>query len=345
MKANRRGGLSRTAGLLLVLSAIAAYALAVVSRPEDVIRVAPHHPVVIVAPQTTMTFPGMHLMADAGTFRDELSAYAAVREMRRRGTPAMPLAIVHHDKAVAVRLELPNDLLQAIPLVNHLRTSGLIGEQDWAVAPTADVNGWRDVSTLFDQLYSEVPLRSTRRAESAHVVADMLEIARFFGLSVRYFQPVPHAHSPPASNWTRQPAAGDVVLLRIPGATLVADKAAVEWQEISEALAHAQAVLDSGSWDYSKLSSHLRPNGAPADTRPEVLLTYAGALMRHLVDTAGVTAPETIAAWADRPDNPNVRHDPGVRRAALYARRVLAYAVHINRTNLLARLGFRPPGR
>jgi soluble lytic murein transglycosylase-like protein len=59
------------------------------------------------------------------------------------------------------------------------------------------------------------------------------------------------------------------------------------------------------------------------DVDPLVLTTYAGLLLRDLLDLFKGDAILAAAAYNGGPARPNLRYGAGVERAALHARRVL----------------------
>ena len=71
---------------------------------------------------------------------------------------------------------------------------------------------------------------------------------------------------------------------------------------------------------------------------PGVLLTYAGLLLRDLLDKTGGGESDAWEAYSTPPDDPNVRQEVGVRRASLYARRLLRHAVDLNRIVVLSNI-------
>lgn len=331
---------------MLLLGILSTYVFAVLWEPPELVGIAPQHPAVVAHPKVAITFPGRHLIARAGEYPDELDAYQAVLNLRETAGPAVPIAATRSTASAAVILELPDDLLQTVPILEQLRGTLLGRSVDWAVTGREQLRQWREESLLFEEIYGDLPRRrKTAPGQPAYIVRDIVTVARFYDLSPRFFRPVPYPHRLPASRWTRYPRANQAVLLRNPAAALVVENDSVEWQEVLDALIHAQALVDADRRDYASLPDRLQPSRRlDLETRPDALFTYAGVLLRHLVDKAGGENLEAITARADRPDNPNVRYDPGVRRAAMYARRVLTHALHVNRLHVLAQRGIRNTG-
>lgn len=348
-QATRRQGFAKFVGLaapLLLLGLLSTYVFAVMWEPHEIVRIAPQHPAVVAHPRIAVTFPGRHLIARAGEYGDELDAYQAVLNLRETAGPAVPIAATRSTTSAAVFLELPDDLLKTVPVLERLRGTRVGTTVDWAVTQREQVSDWREESLLFEEIYGDLPRRrSASTGPPAHIVRDIVAIARFYDLSPRFFRPVPYPQRLPASRWTQYPGANHAVLLRNPAGTLVVENDSVEWQEVLDALIHAQALVDADRRDYASLPDRLQPSRRlDLEKRPDALFTYAGVLLRHLVDKAGGENLEAITARADRPDNPNVRYDPGVRRAAMYARRVLTHALHVNRLHLLSQRGVLSTG-
>jgi soluble lytic murein transglycosylase-like protein len=63
---------------------------------------------------------------------------------------------------------------------------------------------------------------------------------------------------------------------------------------------------------------------------PEILTTYAGLLLRDLLDRFNGDVSLAIGAYNGGPGNPNMKYHEGVQAAALHARRVLEQAAALN---------------
>jgi hypothetical protein len=84
--------------------------------------------------------------------------------------------------------------------------------------------------------------------------------------------------------------------------------------------------------DYSKLPEHLRPplELKVNDVHPDVLTTYAGLLLRDLLDRFKGDVTLAVGAYNGGPGNPNMKYEGGVRSAATHARNILERAAALN---------------
>ena len=109
---------------------------------------------------------------------------------------------------------------------------------------------------------------------------------------------------------------------------LISDYSMGAWQITRETLREAHRLYLQDKRDYSLLPEHLRPshdldlnqaNGA-------VLTTYAGLLLRELLDHYHGNVPAAIAAYNGGTATPNRRYAFEVAQIAEYARRILEHA-------------------
>ena len=104
------------------------------------------------------------------------------------------------------------------------------------------------------------------------------------------------------------------------------------WQITRETLRYAHKLIIKDGRDYSQLPEHLRP---PAQLKvnevdPQVLTTYAGVLLRDLLDRFDGDVLTAVSAYNGGPARPNFRYGVGVRRAAEHARHVVEQAAALN---------------
>jgi len=132
--------------------------------------------------------------------------------------------------------------------------------------------------------------------------------------------------------WKRRPARDDIVLERRKGRVRVLNDSAGVWQITRETLRLAHRLYLNDKRDYTKLPEHLRPPKElnVSEVNPEVLTTYAGLLLRDLLDRFNGDVSLAIGAYNGGPGNPNMKYHEGVRAAALHARRVLEQAAALN---------------
>jgi hypothetical protein len=134
------------------------------------------------------------------------------------------------------------------------------------------------------------------------------------------------------SIWKRRPAKDDIVLERRKGRVRVLNDSAGVWQITRETLRLVHRLYLKDTRDYTQLPEHLRP---PKEldinaVDPEVLTTYAGLLLRVLLDRFDGDVALAVGAYNGGPGNPNMRYHEGVQAAALHARRVLEQAAALN---------------
>jgi hypothetical protein len=297
----------------------------------------------VVAPRLELTFPGRTLTVDAGRFRSETAAYAAVSALRATKLRHKFLVALGEEPWVAVRVELPNDLLTAIPEVQRLRSNGVLTDSGWAVTQDAIVRRWWDENLLFEQTYAGLKLPTEDGSTpGSTIVADTVAVASFFDLPLRAFVVHHTSTVPPQLQWQSPPHCSHVVVARSDRKSLAADKASVEWQETEAALMHAHALYLADKREYGALPARCRPPRVFRRELPvSVLLTYAALLLRDLADRSFVPEGNSHAWLTIAPDDPNVRQAIGVRRASLHAKRVLAHAFAVNRHRLLDAIGLR----
>jgi hypothetical protein len=104
------------------------------------------------------------------------------------------------------------------------------------------------------------------------------------------------------------------------------------WQITRETLRYAHSLIEKDDRDYTSLPEHLRP---PRQLRmnevsPQVLTTYAGRLLRDLLDLFDGDVTLAVSAYNGGPGRPNLRYGEGVHRAAAHARSVVERAAGLN---------------
>lgn len=174
------------------------------------------------------------------------------------------------------------------------------------------------------------------RQQALHQASDILDVARFYDLPLDYFLGVGAmennymnvngdlAHTV----WKKRAEPGDIVLQRGRKRVLVSDYSVGAWQISRETLRTAQQLYLKDKRDYSRLSPHLRPpreldlNSVTADQ----LTTYAGLVLRNLLDRCDGDVDRAIGAYNGGLRNPNPNYAANVKSIALYARRVLEHA-------------------
>jgi hypothetical protein len=134
------------------------------------------------------------------------------------------------------------------------------------------------------------------------------------------------------SIWKRRPAEDDIVLERRRGRVRVLNDSAGVWQITRETLRFVHRLYLNDKRDYTRLPEHLRPPRELSidEVNPHVLTTYAGLLLRDLLDRFNGDVALAVGAYNGGPGNPNMRYQEGVQAAARHARRVLEQAAALN---------------
>jgi len=173
------------------------------------------------------------------------------------------------------------------------------------------------------------------RQQALHQASDILDVARFYGLPLDYFLGVGAMENNYMSVngdlghtvWKTHAEPGDLVLRRARKRVLVSDYSVGAWQVSRETLRSAHQIYLKDKRDYSKLPPHLRPqrqlelNALTADQ----LTTYAGLVLRNLLDRFDGDVDQAIGAYNGGIRNPNPNYAANVKSIALYARRVLEH--------------------
>ena len=115
---------------------------------------------------------------------------------------------------------------------------------------------------------------------------------------------------------------------REPKRVLVSDYSLGAWQISRETVRSAHQLYLKDKRDYSKLPPRLRPaRELDLNTlRSEQLTTYAGLVLRNLLDRFDGDLDRAIGAYNGGAGNPNRAYASNVKSIALYARRVLEHA-------------------
>ena len=168
------------------------------------------------------------------------------------------------------------------------------------------------------------------------VAADILDVAHFYDLPLDYFLGVGAmennymnvdgdlAHTV----WKAHAERGDIVLQHKRKRVLVSDYSMGAWQISRETVRSAHQLYLKDKRDYSKLPARLRP---PRELdlnslTSEQLTTYAGLVLRNLLDRFDGDVDRAIGAYNGGVGNPNPNYAASVKNIALYARRVLEHA-------------------
>jgi hypothetical protein len=189
--------------------------------------------------------------------------------------------------------------------------------------------------------------------DAQRLAGDIITVAEFFSLPLEFFLGIAAMENNYMdvrgdlnhSIWKRRPAPDDTVLERRRGRVRVLNDSAGVWQITRETLRYAHKLVLSDPRDYLLLPEHLRPPAAlnVNEVSPQVLTTYAGRLLRDLLDRFDGDVTLAVSAYNGGPARPNLRYGAGVHRAAAHARRVLEQSAALNGESVVRMTWLRRP--
>jgi hypothetical protein len=183
---------------------------------------------------------------------------------------------------------------------------------------------------------SEVAPRPLTLAQANQLAADILDVAYFYSLPLDYFLGVGAmennymdangdlAHAV----WKKRAQRDDIVLRRSRRRVLVSDYSIGTWQISRETLRYAHLLYLKDTRNYDLLPARLRP-AKELDLNSlnnQVMTTYAGLLLRDLLDRFGGDVDKAVGAYNGGVRSPNPAYTSGVKTVADYARRVIEHA-------------------
>ena len=178
--------------------------------------------------------------------------------------------------------------------------------------------------------------RPLTREQAIQLAADILDVARFYDLPLDYFLGVGAMENDymdvdgdlEHAVWKKRAQRDDIILRRGRKRVMVSDYAMGTWQITRETLRAAHQLYLKDKRDYSKLPAHLRPTRVLNlnSVDDAVLTTYAGLLLRGLLDHFGGDVDKATGAYNGGTKTPNAAYAAGVKTVADYARRVLEHA-------------------
>jgi hypothetical protein len=188
-----------------------------------------------------------------------------------------------------------------------------------------------------------IPSPLTRK-DASRLAADIIAVAHFYDLPIDLFLGVGAmennymnvAGDLKNTIWKRRAESGDIVVHRRRGRVLVRNDSVGVWQITRESLRYAHRLFLKDKRDYSLLPERLRPPKKldMNSVGPDVLTTYAGLLLRNLLDRFGGDVTLAAGAYNGGPANPNMHYAEGVEMVADYARRVIGRAAEMDRVAL-----------
>ena len=169
--------------------------------------------------------------------------------------------------------------------------------------------------------------------EATDLAADIIAVAKFYDLPLDVLLGIGAMENNYLSIrgdinhsiWKKKPAKDDIILKRRRRRVLVSNYSVGIWQITRETLRYAHALYLKDKRDYSQLPERLVPPAAlELDvTDSHVLTTYAGLLLRDLLDRFNGDVEKAVGAYNGGPRNPNLQYAAGVQIVATYARNVL----------------------
>src|SRR2546430_2736257 len=199
---------------------------------------------------------------------------------------------------------------------------------------------------------SDSAARPLTREQATQLATDILDVAHFYDLPLDYFMGVGAMENDymdvngdlTHAVWKKRAQRGDIVLRRTRKRVMVSDYAMGTWQITRETLRAAHQLYLHDKRDYSQLPARLRP---PRDldlnaVNDAVLTTYAGLLLRDLLDHFGGDVEKAIGAYNGGVRTPNPGYASGAKNGAGYARRILEQASAQDDPNTNAKSADKP---
>ncbi|HTV57214.1 MAG TPA: hypothetical protein VMI06_20140 [Terriglobia bacterium] len=368
--------------------------------PQLQLSLAPRSPICVYADHhLVLRSPSGIFAAEVGTYKDELQAYLRFDYLAsRQATKGHPVFLSTRwdcsGPAYRVGILLPDDLLTALPYVEHLRALGFINHFYLECPSRSQVDYGEQQTLLFETAYNNPiqqglkeatpsalvqplarflvfksqtdrrvregiePVPITLSLEQARQLAkDIITVAEFYGLPVSALVGVGAMENDfmnangdlQHAVWKRRAAKGDIVVKRWRRRVLVCDSSVGIWQLTRQTLqyAHSLYLQDRTKRDYTALPARLRPPlelGEYVGDDREALTTYAGLLLRHLVDRFHGNLDEAIGAYNSGPKRPNGDYAAEVETIAGYAQKIMEHAIALDVESARPSVWRRPAG-
>jgi hypothetical protein len=187
---------------------------------------------------------------------------------------------------------------------------------------------------------SDAAPRPLTREQATQLAADILDVAQFYSLPLDYFLGVGAMENDymdvdgdlTHAVWKKRAQRDDIVLRRGRKRVMVSDYAIGTWQITRETLRAAHQLYLKDKRDYRLLPARLRPPRALDlnSVDDAVLTTYAGLLLRGLLDHFGGDVDKATGAYNGGVRAPNPAYASGVKTVAVYARRILEHATALD---------------
>ncbi len=325
--------------------------------------------------------PARALLANVGTFENELSAflwfdYVRSRPFVEQSAVLLTASEKQNEPLYQIKLILPNDAVTALAYLARMEAIGLtIGEGELLFSNYAEVGYARAQTALFLAAYKKpvhqnletltakqlVPsvarflvfksmtdprsrgstgVGSLSPEEASEMAADIIAVSKFYDLPLDVFLGIGAMENNYLSIrgdlehaiWKRHAAKDDIILKRRRHRVLVSDYSVGVWQITRETLRYAHRLYLKDKRDYSELPERLRPpKTLELDlTDSHVLTTYAGLLLRDLLDRFNGDVEKAVGAYNGGFRNPNLQYAAGVQMVAEYVRNILERVTTIN---------------
>jgi len=325
-------------------------------------------------------FPAKALLAEVGTYDNELSAYLWFDYLRsRRLVRPTEVLLTASERSgtpsYRIYLVLQNNAVVAIPYLADLKAKGFVTESTLIFSTSTLVQYGRSQTSVFIAAYHRpvhrnLEVMSTQqlvpsvarflifksrtdprvrsgakeealsREQATELAADIIVVAKFYQLPLDVFLGIGAMENNYMSIrgdlehavWKRKPAKDDIILRRRRHSVLVSDYSIGVWQLTRETLRYVHNLYLRDQRDYSQLPERLRPcKVLKLDlTDSHVLTTYAGLLLRDLLDRFDGDVGKAIGAYNGGPRSPNLQYAAGVQMVAEYARNILERVTAIN---------------
>jgi len=191
--------------------------------------------------------------------------------------------------------------------------------------------------------------------QATQLAADILDVAQFYSLPLDYFLGVGAMENDymavdgdlAHAVWKKRAQRDDIVLRRGRKRVMVSDYAIGTWQITRETLRSAHQLYLKDKRDYRLLPARLQPPRALDlnSVDDAVLTTYAGLLLRGLLDHFGGDVDKATGAYNGGVRAPNPDYASGVKTVAVYARRILEHATALDDPATNAQNPAIPPSR
>lgn len=177
-------------------------------------------------------------------------------------------------------------------------------------------------------------------SEANQLAGDIIAVAEFYDLPLDFLLGIGAMENNymtvrgdlTHSIWKRRPAGDDIVLERRKGRVRILNDSAGVWQITRETLRFAHRLYLTDKRDYSKLPERLHPPRQLKidEVSPDALTTYAGLLLRELLDRFNGDVALAVGAYNGGSGNPNMHYQEGVQNVASHARTILQRAAALN---------------